>query len=393
MRHLFGFAWFAISTSKVYGAKSLKSNQHMTQDPEKFKIFWPRHAVPGALVVVGTVRQAERLLTLERNAKRSLYSVRAVLSDHIPLNGSLTELIEVHHSSPIALNETPLTMYLHKGGDAAVFFDFCADGDENFSYLRVEVEADAPLAAFQAARTAINQLLDTLMRRVWLPLVIARLDLFNSTEDPLAYQLLLPFPSGLRIGPLGGIHQYPAFSELESLAREAICATSPYYRLLCAHRLYEGTGHVRSWLRKTAENFNIDAPLPKDLSVDQALLEGLGFPAEAREGIRKVNDLHGKLTDLRNQVAHFLLSREGSQSPLHVSDGHTYLIFSIAGAALLHYGFLTLNELSAYFRQHLGSHLARGSILPLKEQRSRFRVVVQSPQTSEVKPGAAGSAP
>ncbi|MDP1655372.1 hypothetical protein [Rhodoferax sp.] len=365
----------------------------MTQDSDKFKIFWPRHAVPGALVVVGTIQQAERLLTLERNAKQSLYSVRAILSDHIPLKGSLTELIEVHHSSPIALNEPSLTMYLHRGGDAAVFFDFCSDGDEHLSYIRVEVEADAPLAAFQAARTAVNQLLDTLMRRVWLPLVIARLDLFDSAEDPLASQLLLPFPSGLRIGPLGGIHQYPAFSELESLAREAICATSPYYRLLCAHRLYDGTGHVRSWLRKTAENLNIDEPLPKDLPVDQALLEGLGFPAEARKGIRKVNDLHGKLTDLRNQVAHFLLSREGSQSPLHVSDGHTYLVFSIAGAALLHYGFLTLNELSAYCRQHLGSHLARGSILPLKEQRARFRVVAQNSQTSSSTPDVGGGTP
>jgi hypothetical protein len=240
----------------------------------------------------------------------------------------------------------------------------------------VEVEADAPLAAFQAARTAVNQLLDTLMRRVWLPLVVGRLELFDAADDPLAYQLLLPFPSGLRIGALGGIHQCPAFSELESLAREAICATSPYYRLLCAHRLYDGTGNVRSWLRKTAARFNIDAPLPKDLPVDHDLLEGLGFPAEAREGIRKVNDLHATLTDLRNQVAHFLLSRKDSQSPLHVSDGQTYLIFSIAGAALLHYGFMTLNELSAYFRQHLDAHLARGSILPLREQRARFRVVV-----------------
>jgi len=355
----------------------------MTQVPDKFKIFWPRKAVPGSLVVIGTIQQAERLLALEQEAKRSLYSVRAILSDHIPLLGSLSDLVEANYFSSIALHENPLTMYLHKGGDAAVFFDFCGEDNKQLSYIRVEVEAEAPLAAFQAARTAVNQLLDTLMRQIWLPLVVARMDLYDAAEDALAYQLLLPFSSGLQIGPLGGIHQYPAFSELESLAREAICATSPYYRLLCAHRLYDGAGHVRSWLRKTAAQFNVGAPLPKDILVDHDLLEELGFPTEAREGIRKVNDLHGKLTELRNQVAHFLLSREGSQAPLHVSDGHTYLVFSIAGAALLHYGVMTLNELSGYFRQHLNAHLARGSILPLKEQRSRFRVVVQSPPSRE----------
>lgn len=360
----------------------------MTQEIDAVKIFWPHHGVPGSLAVVGTVRQAERLLGLEREAKRAQYSVHAILSDHIPLKGSLSELVEATYSSPITLNENPLAMYLHQGHTSAVFFDFAADAECYLSHIRVEVEAEAPLAAFQGARTAINQLLDTLMRRVWLPLVVARLDLFDSSGSEIAHQLLLPFPSGLRIGPIGGIHQAKIFSELEGLAREGICATSPYYRLLCAHRLYDGTSHVRSWLRITATQLGVDAPLPKDLPVDQTLLEGLGFPEEARDGVRKVSDLHAKLTDLRNQVAHFLLTREGGHAPLDVSDGHTYLVFSIAGAALLHYGVLTMGELSAYYQQNLNAQLSRGAILPIPEQRSRFRVVM-----GEAQPGAPGDAP
>ena len=364
----------------------------MTEEADALHIFWPRHAVPGSLVVVGTLRQAERLFTLEREGNRTLYVVHAALSDHIPLQGSLSELIKARYSSSIAPNENPLTIYLHQGGTRAVFYDFASDKEGQLSHIRVEVEAGAPLAAFQGARTAINQLLDTLMRRVWLPLVVARLDLFDETGTLLANQLLLPFPSGMRIGPLGGIHQASVFSELESIAREGICATSPYYRLLCAHRLYDGTSHVRSWLRKTATQLGVDAPLPKDLSVDHALLEGLGFSMDARDGIRKVSDLHGKLTDLRNQVAHFLITRDGGQTPLHTSDGHTYLIFSIAGAALLHYGFLTMSELSAYYQQNLSAQLAQGSILPMKDQRSHFRVVVTAAEAS-AQPGAAGDAP
>jgi hypothetical protein len=360
----------------------------MPQLVDELKIFWPHHAVPGSLVVVGAVRQAEQLLALERQAKRSLYSVHAILSDHIPLTGSLSELVSATHFSPIAINDSPLAIYLHKGGVSAVFFDFVAHADGQLTHIRVEVEAEAPLAAFQGARTAINQLLDTLMRRVWLPLVVARLDLLDSSGSAIAHQLLLPFPSGLRIGPIEGIHQARIFSELEGLAREGICATSPYYRLLCAYRLCDGISHVRSLLREAATQLGVTVPLPKDLTVDQSLLEGLGFPKEARDGVKKVNDLHRKLTDLRNQVAHFLLTKENGRAPLDVSDGHTYLVFSIAGAALLHYGVLTMGELSAYYQQNLSSRLNRGSILPIPEQRSRFRVVV-----GEAQPSAPGDAP
>jgi len=364
----------------------------MTHTVVEYKILWPRHAVPGSLVVVGTIPQVEHLLRFERASARTLYSVRAIISDHIPLVGSLRELVATPSRCPITLNEDPLTIYLHHGGNAAVFFDLCADGSQALSSIRVEVEAEAPLGAFQAARTALNELLDTMMRRVWLPLVIARLELCDAAGAPLAYQLLLPFPSGLSMGPLGGIHQYPALSELESLAREAICATSPYYRLLCAHRLYEGMSNLRRWLRETTAKLKVDAPLPKDIQIDHSLLEGLGFPAEARAGVRTVGDLHAKLTDLRNKVAHFLVTKGEPQAPLHVSDGHTYLIFSIAGAALLHYSFLTLRKLSMYFQQHVESHLSMGSILPLKEQRQRFRVVVTNP-SEEAQPHAAGDAP
>ena len=364
----------------------------MTNDNTEYHILWPRHAVPGSLAVVGNESQVERLRQLEHAATRTIYSVRAIVSDHIPLVGSIQELIDSPSRCQITLNEDPLSIYLHHGGSSAVYFDLSAGGGHTLADIRVDVEVEVPLAAFQAARTALNELLDTLMRGVWLPLVIARLELFEIDGAPLAYQLLLPFPNELSIGPLGGMHQYPSLSELESLAREAICTTSPYYRLLCAWRLYEGTAKLRTWMRETCKQLNVSSPLPKDIQVDHSFLEGMGFSPEARSGIRTVGDLHGKLKDLRNQVAHFLLTKEEPQAPLHASDGHTYLKFSIVGAALLHYGFLTLRELSMFFHQNLAPHLARGSILPLKEHRSRFRVVVENSTASVAQLPVAGDA-
>jgi hypothetical protein len=57
-------------------------------------------------------------------------------------------------------------MNLRRGGSSAVFLDLLARVDGTLSRVRVEVEADSPPAAFAGARTAVNQLLDVLMRRL-----------------------------------------------------------------------------------------------------------------------------------------------------------------------------------------------------------------------------------
>src|SRR5947209_3678115 len=43
----------------------------------------------------------------------------------------------------------------------------------------------------------------------------------------------------------------------------------------------------------------------------------------------------------------------------------------MAGAALLHYSNLSVSELMLYFRQHVYSHVARGTILIMPEDRQR----------------------
>jgi len=70
----------------------------------------------------------------------------------------------------------------------------------------VDVEANHPARALAPARTAVNQLLDTIMRVGWVPLVIMRLDVWLAGEDePLLHQIQLPFTRGMTIGPLGGL--------------------------------------------------------------------------------------------------------------------------------------------------------------------------------------------
>ncbi len=347
-------------------------------DDDEFGVVFPAAGVPGALAVVCSVRNAARVRALHAAATPTSYRVEAVVGSHVPLMGSLDALVSAAPVNSLSVADPPLPIYVHRGGRNAIYLDLQSTTGGPLSSVSVDVDADSPFAAFAGARSAANELLDVLMRRLWMPLVLVRLDLFGGGEsEPLAHQLHLPFVGDVKIGPLGGFHQYPLFAEIESLAREAICSTSPYYRLLCSHQLYEGTGALRAKLRQMCTDLSVDVPLPKDPKVDRELLVAMGLGGLADQNVRTVNDLHGKMTGLRNSVAHFLLTKGEPAAPLHTSDGMSYNVYSCAAAVLLHYGVSALQELSAFFRQHLSSHVSRGSVLPMVQQRDRYKVVAR----------------
>lgn len=347
-------------------------------DMKEIGIVYPQVAMPGALAIAASTRNVERLRALQTSGP-NLYVLRAVVGTHVPLTGTIQDIVALSPQTGLSVNEPPLSMYLHRGRSDAIFLDLLAKADGTLSSIGVEVDADSPSAAFAGARTAVNQFLDVLMRRLWLPLVLVRLDLSVAAEDqPIAHELHVPFVGNLSIGPIGGIHQYPLFSELDALAREAICSTSPFYRFLCAYRLYEGTGALRTNLRQMCVAASIDKPLPKDPKIDRDFLAAMGLGGLAAENVRTMGDLHGRLTDMRNMVAHFLLARREKVSPLHTSDGYSYQAFSSAAAVLLHYGVGVVRELSLFFQEHLGPKAMIGTVLPMQAQRDKYRVVVRS---------------
>jgi hypothetical protein len=341
-------------------------------------IVHPEMAMPGALAIASSGRNVERLRALQ-GAGSTLYRVRAVIGPHIPLTGSVGDIVSLSPSTGLSVNDPPLSMYLHHGGRTAVFFDLEAKEDGTLAAIGVDVQADDPSVAFSGARTAVNELLDVLMRRIWLPLLLVRLDLIVGGEDkPFAHELHVPFVGELSIGPIGGIHQYPLFSELESLAREAICSSSPFYRFLCAFRLYDGLGALRTRLNDMRRDLGVEAPLPKDEKVDAELIEKMGLVGFAQSSTRTAGALHGRLTRLRDMASHFILIKGEKAPPLHIGDGLSYRTYSAAAAVMLHYGFAGLRSLASYFQQHLGPRVLQGSVLPMAAQRDIYRVVVNT---------------
>ena len=166
------------------------------------------------------------------------------------------------------------------------------------------------------------------------------------------------------------------FTPYEAVIREAITTISPFYRLLCAYRLYESLKPLRADIRRACKHFGVDAPLPKVRPVDVNWLRKLGFMESFLIGLRNVEDFWKKLGEMRNGVAHFLLDGSGAVS---FSDGGMYHLYSLSAAALLHYSHESFRDLYKFVTDNLDSVLLRGSILPLPEIRTRFIIRPDQP--------------
>ncbi len=306
--------------------------------------------------------------------------MRGIISDTIPLGGTIRSGLERRREHNFLLNESLLSIYLHRGGRDAIFFDFVADAEQRLDCIEVRVETNLPSNAFLHARQPLNEMLDVLVRNPpHTPLVIQRLELVSPNDGGiLAYEVTLPFMNGVAFGPLGGVLQWPVFSPYHAIFREAIVNPSPFYRLLCAWRVYEGIQVVRRWLREQCPRFNVNERLPKSPEVDVQHLERMEFEYKWCARIRRVDDLFREMGDLRNGIAHFLFEGEAGNAHVYLSSGAELQTYSISSAILLAYVGREIDVLRQFYSQHLEDRLARGMILPTVENRDQF--VVRDPQ-------------
>jgi hypothetical protein len=347
-------------------------------DTPRGSIF-PKKPSPGALGVVAPQDRFQELEELQRENVAREWEVRGVVSDHIPLSGlGAFTRIPQHR---LFLDESPLTIWLHRGGDRAVFFDLVGNNPEKkLDYIAVRVRTRLPSEALLLAREPLNRLLDVLVRTLEMPLVFQRLDLMSPRDGQiLAQELVLPpKPSGVRLGPLGGYHQSDLFAAYDAIQREALTNPSPFYQLLCAFRLYAGAEWIRKSLRQQTQRLGIEATLPKDPRIDAGELEAMGMPAELADGVSRANELFSKMTHMRNAIAHFLVKGEEGESHMYLADGASFQAYSTMATILLRYAQQALDDLRRFYSEHLAERHMIGSVLPMVEHRDRF--IVRDPR-------------
>jgi len=348
-------------------------NESQRSDP--FVLVEPREPVPGALAVLVRESKLSELDALQTERRQRVWRVRAVISDGIPLSGDGGDAVARPSHHNFFLNENPIAIYLHAGGRNAVYYDLAGDNNGHLDTIEVRVECVLPDNALLLARKPVNALLDAFARDTPMPLVVQRLELLSPADGSvLAYELVLPCRAGVRFGPLGGILQRPPFAAYDALYREAITSSSPYYRLLCAWKVYEGMGRIRQFLRENADKFGVQERLPPDPALDREELLRLGLRPDFLEGMRTANDLFGRLTEMRNGIAHFLIEGDAGESQVYLADGAQLRIYATAAAALLLYAHRMVEVLRQYYARNLEARLMRGMLLPMPANRDMFIV-------------------
>ena len=242
----------------------------------------PREPLEGCLTLVCNGDEAVNALkNIEHNLQPRRFRLRATVADVVPLVGDLEGLLGPRPFANIVLNEDPLQIFLHHGGNNATYYRFVGDGNHLLLYIEVVVESRFPSNALLLGRVAINRMLDSESRNFNLPLVITRLDLLGDDSDlVLASEVVLPYKTKIAFGPLGGLDQMALFTPWLALLREGATATSPFYRLLCGWRAYDGIQVLRKTIREQAESVGITERLPKDPELDLTVLREAGASEE-----------------------------------------------------------------------------------------------------------------
>ncbi len=312
--------------------------------PEDYVVAFPPSPTAGMLGVLVRASRVDEFRRLEHENRRRIWRVRGVVSDHIPLCGDGRLALAHAPEHNLFVNNPPLSIYLHAGGTNAVYYDLVADERGRLAHIEVRVETSLPGEALILAWRPLNALLDALVRNSELPWALSRIELVSPNDaEVIAYELVLPYRNSVRIGPLGGIDQVVPFAPYDAIYREAIISSSPFYRLLCAFRIYDGTTEIRRWLKQQCDQHQVTERMPADPEVDPAELRGLGYEPEIVNGIRRTRDLFERFREHRNAIAHFLIEGE-------------------------------LQELRLFYTAYIERFFMRGMVLPLPEHRDRYVV-------------------
>jgi hypothetical protein len=344
--------------------------------PDANILVFPREPSTGAIGAFAKYDKSEQIRRLEQERTSRRWEVRAYISDHVPLAGGADDALSRpgYHLLHVNPNENPLWIYLHSGGRNAVYYGLFGDETGKLKYITVSVESKLPSNALLVARGPINALLDVFTRNSNMPLIVQRLDLVSPLDgEVLISEFMIPERGGVVLGPLGGIMQAVPFAPYDALYREGLTTASPFYRLLCAWKMYEGTNRVRRWIREECERRHIADQMPGDPEVDPEELIRLGLDAAFVQGIRHARDLFEKMRDQRDAIAHFLIERDEGESHVYVADGRQLHLYSVGATVLLRYAHRVLEELRLFSTQRM-LYARGGMILPMSQNRDQFIV-------------------
>ncbi len=315
----------------------------------------------GNVEVIIPESSRSQILEIQKDRKERLYLGRAYLSSIYDNTRSYDKILKFAGATLIKMSEKELRFYIswkHSG----VVFIFRRNLHKMLNRVEAYTKGTLPSNALDIFKSALYTLIDRLVYILKCPIYVQGIVLLIN-KKPLLYEFPITFAGEKTIAYGGGFNSVHWFAPLDALEREAICSPSPFYKLLCRFRIYEGIVHyLRKELRSFANKINQKAKIPKTPRITTGELQALRIIKKPMSKIKTYKDIAESHRELRNGIAHFLM-KEPKGTMIVPSRGLDRSAVEKGSQILRICNQKMIEPLWDYFNKYLSNEYNRGKIL------------------------------
>jgi len=315
----------------------------------------------GNVEVIIPESSRSKIQEIQKDRKERLYLGRAYLSSIYDNTRPYDEILKFSGATLIKMTEKELRSYINCQNSGVVFTLRC-NSHKMLNRVEAYSKGTLPSNALDIFKSALYTLIDRFVYTLKCPIYVQGVVLLIN-NIPLLYELPITFAGEKRVAYGGGFNSIQWFAPLDALEREAICSSSPFYKVLCRFRIYEGIKYyLRKELRSFANKINQKAKIPKTPRITKGELQALRINEEIMLKIKTYEDVAEAFRELRNEVVHFLME-EPKGAMIMPSGGLDRSAVEKGSQILRLCNQKVIEPLWDYFNKYLSNEYNRGKIL------------------------------
>ena len=260
----------------------------------------------GNVEVIIPESSRSQIQEIQKDRKERLYLGRAYLSSIYDNTRPYDEILKFTGATLVKMSERKLRFHINWQNSGVVFTLRC-NSYKMLNRVEAYTKGKLPSNAIDIFKSALYTLIDRLVYSLKCPIYVQGIALLLNNKL-LLYELPITFAGERTIAYGGGFNSVHWFAPFDALEREAICSPSPFYKVLCRFRIYEGIKlYLRKELRSFANKIDQEAKIPKTPRITKGELQALRINKESMSKIKTYEDVAEAFRELRNGVVHFLM--------------------------------------------------------------------------------------
>ncbi len=315
----------------------------------------------GNVEVIIPESSRSKIEEIQKNCHERLYLGRAYLSSIYDNTRPYDEILKFSGATLIKMTEKELRFHIN-WQNSGVVFTLRSNSHKMLNRVEAYTKGKLPSNALDIFKSALYTLIDRFVYSLKCPIYVQGIALLFNNK-PLLYELPITFAGERTIAYGGGFNSVHWFAPLDALEREAICSSSPFYKVLCRFRIYEGIIHcLRKELSSFADKVNQKEKIPKTPRITKGELQALRINNESMSKIKTYEDVTEAFRELRNGIVHFLME-EPKGAMIMPSRGLDRSTVEKGSQILRLCNQKMIEPLWDYFNKYLSNEYNRGKIL------------------------------